>query len=437
MFAEPQLIDDGLHDPVLDRWVEDGELLEFEPPDAVDRVVEVANMMSVFAADRLVNVAALRDEAISDARARGSRVSVEILDRSVRLELAAALRITEYAAGEMLALAEALTHRHRPVLYALHRADITEQHAAILVAGVDSIEPEHRALVLERGLSLAETESVGTFRRMLRAMIDDLRSPSLAERHESAVRHRRVAVETAADGMGWLHLYAPAVEVTAIHGRATAIAKSLRGEESETRSLDQLRADAVCDLLIDGSTTGHSAEARGIRATVVVTVPVLSLLERGSREPATVEGVGPVPLARARELCGGTRDWMRVLTHPETGMVLSVGRDRYAPPASLRKLVTWRAERCMAPGCGVPAARCQIDHTVAWEHGGSTSIGNLSPLCQGHHTVKHHGGWMVRQIEGGGGAIEWISPMGRRYVVQPERRVPVFQPQDAGLPPPF
>ena len=30
------------------------------------------------------------------------------------------------------------------------------------------------------------------------------------------------------------------------------------------------------------------------------------------------------------------------------------------------------------------------------------------------------------QIPGSGGAIEWTSPTGRRYVVQPERKVPVF-----------
>ena len=35
----------------------------------------------------------------------------------------------------------------------------------------------------------------------------------------------------------------------------------------------------------------------------------------------------------------------------------------------------------------------------------------------------------MRQIEDSGGALEWISPAGRRYVVQPERRVPVFRPQ--------
>lgn len=83
----------------------------------------------------------------------------------------------------------------------------------------------------------------------------------------------------------------------------------------------------------------------------------------------------------------------------------------------------------MGPGCGIPASRCEIDHSIAWEDGGHTALSNLFPLCKGHHTVKHHGGWIVRQIEGSGGALEWISPAGRHYVVQPERRVPVFRSQ--------
>ena len=107
-------------------------------------------------------------------------------------------------------------------------------------------------------------------------------------------------------------------------------------QEGETRTLDQIRADVIADLLIEGRTDLHPAEARGIRATVAVTVPVLALLESAHEgaEPAVVEGVGPIPVERARELAGGAEGWMRVLTHPETGMVLSVGRDRFAPTES-------------------------------------------------------------------------------------------------------
>ncbi len=248
-------------------------------------------------------------------------------------------------------------------------------------------------------------------------------------------------VEPAYDGMGWLHVFGPMVEIHAAHDRATRMSKVIHAEEGETRTLDQIRTDVLFDLLIDGDTTGHPDAARGIRARVTVTVPALALLRDTDRDraaagigPALVEGIGPVPLRTAKELCGGDGGWMRVLTHPETGVVLSVGREQYAPPAAMKRLVRWRADRCMAPGCGMPAARCEIDHAVAWQDGGTTGVDNLNPFCKGHHVVKHHGGWQIEPLPDG--SVQWTSPTGRQYTVAPERpmaamRPVVFRPSDA------
>jgi hypothetical protein len=406
-------------------------------PDALDLVLEADVAVAAFAAHRLRRIDALRRDALRDARVDG-RTHSEVILRGLRLELAAAMRVTEYAAATLLAFAEALVHRYPDVLVAFEQARITERHADLLTSGMDELEPGLRERLLPEALLLAETEPVGVFRRSLRRLVEDARSVTLPERHAAALGERRVFVEPAADGMGWLHLFAPMVEIHAAHSRATAMAKALVAHDDDPRTLDQARADVLADLLIDGDTSSHSAEVRGIRASVVVTVPALALLDPSADAPggqAVVEGVGPVPIDRARELCGGDATWMRVLTHPETGAVLSVGRTLYSPPASLRRLVRWRADRCMAPGCGIPASRCEIDHTLAWEHGGSTSLENLAPLCKGHHTVKHHGGWMLSQTADGTGAVVWTSPAGRTYVVRPERRVPVFRPSDE--PPPF
>lgn len=406
-------------------------------PDALDRVVEVADMMAVFAAQRLLQVNAMRREALEDAAVHG-RALTDVIERGVRLELAAGLRITEHAAGEMIAQAAALVERYPAVLDSLGGARMTERHAEILVDLMEEVEPELRGDLVPQAIRLAEHHPVGSFRRKLRRLIDTVRSVTLAERHEEALARRRVVVEPAEDAMAWLHAYLPAVEAQAIFGRTTAMAKAMITNEEETRTLDQVRADVLCDLLIDGDTASLDRGARGIRASVVVTVPVLALLAADDRErddaglaPASVEGVGPIPLDRARELCGGDGGWMRILTHPETGAVLSVGRELYRPPAALAKLVKWRADRCMAPGCGMPASRCEIDHTLAWSDGGTTGLDNLAPICRGHHRVKHHGGWRVRQVPDSGGAVAWTSPAGREYTVKPERRYPMFHPSAA------
>ncbi|MGN8551887.1 UNVERIFIED_CONTAM: HNH endonuclease [Microbacterium sp. SLM126] len=410
-------------------------------PDDVESVTEVARMMSVIAAERFERVERLRSNAVEDPRrysggpGRYGGGAVEIVERSVRLELAASLGMTESAAGALLAQAEALVHRYPNALEALGRARITERHTTVLVQLMDCASPDVRERLTGRAVELAMELPVGSFRRQLQRLIESEESATLSQRHEQALANRRIVVETAAEGMAWLHAYLPAVEAHAIHDRVTRMAKVINAEPEETRSLDQTRADVLCDLLIEGSTAAHPDGARGIRATIAVTVPALALLaeddtarHRQGLAPATVEGLGPIPLSVAKSLCGGEELWMRVLTHPETGLVLSVGRTRYRPSPGLRKLIRWRADRCMAPGCGIPASRCEIDHNIAWEHGGHTALDNHAPLCVGHHTVKHHGGWAVEHLPDKGGALLWRSPTGRQYLVTPERAVPVFRP---------
>ncbi|WP_141933003.1 HNH endonuclease signature motif containing protein [Microbacterium sp. SLBN-146] len=415
---------------------DDPTVLDWPVPGPLEVVQDLDGVMAGFAAERLLRVDELRDFHLARAGAAG-RVLTDVVLRGLRLELAGALRITEHAAGRLIGLAEAVVNRYPEVLVALREARITERHVEVLVAGVDELEPGLRDELAGEALVLAEGEPVGVFRRKLRTLIDTARVVTVVARQEEALARRRVWVEHEGEGMSWIHVYGPTVEAHAIQTRVTAIAKTILIGEGETRTLNQVRADVVADLLIDGVVSSHPDQARGIRASVVVTVPAVALLQADDAgvagagcDPAVVEGVGPIPIARARELCGGDGQWMRVLTHPETGMVLSVGRDRYTPPASLRRLVRWRADRCMAPGCGVPASRCEIDHTVAWEHGGHTSSVNLAPLCKGHHRVKHHGGWGLRQVPDSGGVVEWTSPAGRRYLVPPERRVPVYRVTD-------
>ncbi len=388
--------------------------------------------VATMAAERIEAVGVMRRFAVTGVT---YGASMEIALRSLRLEIAAALRITEYAADRLLDLADALTGRYPAVLEALGRANITQTHAEAFVDLMREVEPDLREQLAGEGLRLAEELPVGTFRRSFRDRIAQVRSVTLAERHASAVTRRRVVYQDDLDGMAWLSIYGPAVELKAAHGRASAIAKPIASCSDDDRSLDQARADVAMDLLIDGTTTHLPDTAKGIRATVAVTVPVLTLLGVDETTPATVDGIGPIPAEKARELCGGSAGWMRVLTHPETGVVVSVGRDTYTPPADLARLVRWRAGRCMAPGCGMPADRCEIDHTIAWEHGGHTAEGNLGPLCKGNHTVKHHGNWTVRQHPGG--VLEWTSPTGRVYTVHPQRRTPTFTPVTYGDDPPF
>jgi hypothetical protein len=89
----------------------------------------------------------------------------------------------------------------------------------------------------------------------------------------------------------------------------------------------------------------------------------------------------------------------------------------YQPSRKLRHLVRARNARCTAPGCGRPAARCDLDHTVPWEQGGITCECDLAPLCRHHHRCKQSQGWKLKQPSPG--ILIWRTPAGRTYATTP------------------
>lgn len=212
--------------------------------------------------------------------------------------------------------------------------------------------------------------------------------------------------------MAWLTAYLPAESAVAIDDRLDQLAASLR-DPHDLRTFTQLRADAFCDVMLRGEVDGIR---RGIRANVLVTVPVLTLLGHDD-EPAELEGYGPIPADVARALAADSTGFTRLLTHPETGVVLSVGRDRYTVPAGLRLWLRARDETCRMVGCGRRASVSDVDHGHAWADGGTTSGDNLAHLCRGDHTRKHTLGWRMKHLAGG--TIRWRSPMGRTYLTEP------------------
>jgi hypothetical protein len=94
--------------------------------------------------------------------------------------------------------------------------------------------------------------------------------------------------------------------------------------------------------------------------------------------------------------------------HAETG---------YKPSRKLQHLIRTRSTRCTAPGCSRPAARCDLDHTVAWDKGGITCECGLAPLCRHHHRAKQAQGWQLTQPEPG--VLVWKTPHGRTFTTTP------------------
>ncbi|WP_250444619.1 HNH endonuclease signature motif containing protein [Actinotalea sp. C106] len=175
-----------------------------------------------------------------------------------------------------------------------------------------------------------------------------------------------------------------------------------------------------------------------LRPTVAVTVPVMTLLGH-SHEPGHLDGYGPIDPDTARTLAARAPSFIRILTHPETGTTLSVGRQRYTVPADLRTWLRLRDQTCRFPGCHHPATRADIDHTIAYrEHGatGTTAATNLAHLCPAHHRLKHTTRWAL--IQHPDGHLTWTSPTGRQHTTTPALDLPTARgrthppPRDPG-----
>lgn len=189
----------------------------------------------------------------------------------------------------------------------------------------------------------------------------------------------------------------------------------------DTRTLAQVRADILADLLLTAtpSTRATGAGIEAVTTQIQVTIPALTLAGDPNSGPPLLTGYGPIDAGLARRLAGLAPGWDRVFTDPTTGIPVAV--DRYRPTAEIRRYLAARDERCRTPGCTRPAHRCDRDHTTAAAEGGPTAPDNLAHLCRRHHTVKHHTAWRVRHL--GGGTLEWTSPAGRHYQDHPPGRV--------------
>lgn len=365
----------------------------------------------------------------------------EMVRRSFVAEVACLLRIPAVTASQLIDDSAVLMSRLPATLAALREGVISLRHARVIVDQVSTLDDDTTLTLEQAALPYAKSLTVSKFSQKARILRERIDADSITERRTKSARDRRVEYLPARDGMAWLNLYTTAPEATALYTAIRSAAMS-RQATTETRTLAQLGADVCADALATGLTGGSPggtpggaddgvADARAavpttafdrITPTVLVTVPALTLLGT-SEEPGDLAGYGPIDPDTARTLAGKSKTWYRLLTDPETGTPLSLGRTRYQPTKAMRDFLDLRDGTCRWTGCNRQAKHCDIDHTDAWEHGGPTDCDNLSHLCPEHHRMKHETTWQAKQLPGG--IIQWTSPDGRTYVTEPETRLPL------------
>jgi len=346
--------------------------------------------------------------------------------RSTCAAMAMATRTSERTVQRATNDAEALVNDAPSVLDALEAARISARHAKTITDQLCDVPTEGRAAFLAKVLPVAEQTTDAELRRRARVLRERLHPDSITTRAKRSEADRRVEFEPAADGMAWVHLFTTAPIAQGIVERVEAAAAESR-QAGDTRTCAQLQADALAALALTGATPDdvmsspvlpHPIEVQEhIKPTVQITVPALSMAGV-SDAPATLDGYGPIDPETAARIAVNAPSFTRILVQPETGAILSVGRNQYRVPADLQRAVRLRDGTCRAPGCGRRARACDLDHSVAWEDGGTTDVGNLACLCRHHHRMKHLPGWNLDH--GPGGVLEWTTPDGKHHRTEPD-----------------
>lgn len=379
-----------------------------------------------------------------------SRSGSDLGIREIAAELGAAMRISDRTMQNRMGEASTLVGRFAGTHAAFERGEIDTAHVRVIVdagAGIsdDTARAEYENLVLE----IAHHESPNRLRMAARAIAASIDPDSPTRLKRLATDARTVRIQDLDDGLARLIDDLPAPLAYAIHDRLTQTARHVRdthvavpGDEQnpaepapDDRTMDQLRADVLTDLLLTATPTAHGDAdvTTRIAGRVQVSIPLRSLAG-ATDEPGILAGYGPVDPALIRDLAGRAPGWDRVFTDADTGLPVAV--DRYRPDAALKRYLSARDEHCRFPGCRRPAHTCDIDHTIDAARGGPTDPCNLAHFCKRHHTLKHDTAWTAKQLPGG--ILEWTSPTGRTYTDNPAPTVRFTpDPEPTPAPAPF
>ena len=375
--------------------------------------------------------------AASDGRDGASRRPAHArLDPQARARdhLVSACQLTCWHAARLVT-AGVQIHRRLPRLRSTVDRGLVPEQLAIDIACRLADVPDSIVSDVEDDVVARIAEDLGGGDRPSRSAVDSLIDQAV-ERHDpataedaaaAAAEARTVRFRRARNGMAtmWAKLTVGDAELLRRRIEADAVAAS---EDGLTRTMDQLRADALAALAVYApagrSSAADHAEGAGrdenaielgdvtlgadlprptlgnaAAAGQVIRISVIAAAARGL--PNRVEFVHGAYSSfewLCQELLAGDDASVRFETlDPAPGVLDSSEHAlRYLITPAMAERIRLRDGTCRHPGCSVAARDCDVDHVIAFnttypELGGPTTEWNLVCLCRKHHREKTFG----------------------------------------------
>jgi hypothetical protein len=323
---------------------------------------------------------------------------------------------------------------------------------AQLAFDADCVALQHRVIPIARRQGFSRTKAAAN------RAIENIDEAGQARRRAAARRHREVYLTPEVDGLTTLIARLDTYTANAIMGAINAGITNSAIIGSCGTTVGERRSEALAALIFgvhvikDAPAIGAAGAAGAagvgctgdcttpiaVNITIDLSVPISELDTHLHSQYGTGTGAGTgVSTGSDRGADSIGCDFRQLLADPavkvfarpvavtESGHVLDIGRRRYQITGALRRMIIARDGTCRFPGCNAAATRCQIDHVIPWDEGGTSDVGNLGALCVRHHQLKTHGGWELTNSTPEG-SCTWRSPQGLTYHHYPE---PITEPQ--------
>ncbi len=431
-----------------------------------------------------------RDAAVADAVQRGetTRQEASRARSATRSEVALSRRCSPWQGDRHVGAAVALTSDLHHTMAALTRGEISEWRATIVVRETTCLSEADRAEVDRRlAPELTRLGDRALAAAAHRACVD-LDQAAIVERRRRAAASRHVSTRPAPDGMAYLSVLGPLVDVVGAHAAlttaerarfvATGDAEVDAARAADDRGRGAWMADTALELLSGRSegqaqpvevalvmsesavvptpapvptpSTGRTSgptPVRHRRSPTSWPSPVLAGGRGGAFDDgqAEVPGWGAVPADSARAhllrlLDDDTRVWLRRLwTTPDGSALVAMDSRRRLFGGGLRRLIELRDPICRIPWCD--SLTRQVDHVVPHASGGPTAADNAMGTCQRHNLDKEEPGWGAvvtsTGLDPGGGVheVRLTTPTGSEFRCRAGPLLGHGRRRDEGRPP--
>lgn len=347
-------------------------------------------------------------------------------------ELVAVYGVHHHRASAMLKLAISLVTEFPAIVEAMESGRLDEYTASMLARQMRTVDFSYRGDVHRAVIDWLMAAIDSGTRPGRRAILDETdriiseHDPAgVLLRRAQAVRDRNVRIRRDVDGMSTLRAFITTAEARAIEMLIQKAAAAQKEREkadrlaaardpdappidaTTIRSNDELRADALVDLLlgpIDATSATPGAAAAGVVASgagvqIRPNITVLAPPNPGGEPEIYLPRGGPEAIDALIALLARSVGATIHVPDTEPGTADSPsGSRRYRLNTELIRRIRLRDGTCRHPGCSVPADDCDVDHARPFDRsdpagGGLTVESNLMCLCRRHHRFKTFHGW--------------------------------------------